>query len=366
MFTVKGGRVLVVFTILALATAPAWGQEKGWEKEWNEILAAAKKEGKVVVAGRPNSVVRRELPHAFRARFGIPLEYIGRRSSGTVSKVMMERRSGLYTVDAFFGGTNTTFILYQGKALDSVREVLILPDALNPSRWKKGKVWFIDPEDKYILRLLYYKSAVLFINTRYVKPEEIKSARDLLSPKWKGKISAFDPTVRGSGTAMMFLHQLGEEFVKRLYVDQRPIISRKTRQLSDWLGRGTYPISLDGSTATVKQMQAEGIPVMNIWNVSDLPGRTTAGTGVVVLVNRAPHPNAARVFVNWIASKEGLEVYARAYGHATTRNDIDEASFLPVEEIPRPGVKYLDVEQRINVVEKERVRSFMKRLLESR
>ena len=117
----------------------------------------------------------------------------------------------------------------------------------------------------------------------------------------------------------------------------------------------------------MKRMRADGIPVMTIRRLPDLLGRTGAGTGLMVLVNRAPHPNAARVFVNWLASKEGLEVYARTYGHPTTRNDIDEASFLLPEEIPRPGLKYFDTGSwRFAVTEREKTRSFMEKLLKSR
>ena len=87
---------------------------------------------------------------------------------------------------------------------------------------------------------------------------------------------------------------------------------------------------------------------------------------VQLLLDRAPHPNAARVFVNWMASREGLEVYARAYGHSTTRNDIDETSFLTAEEIPRPGVNYFDSDSPASLAEEEKAKSFMKRLLQSR
>ncbi len=58
-------------------------------------------------------------------------------------------------------------------------------------------------------------------------------------------------------------------------------------------------------------------------------------------MNRAPHPNAARVYVNWIASKEGLETFSRAHFAASTRTDVDE-SFMPAERIPRPEVEYFD------------------------
>ncbi len=361
--------MIALFLLLICFALPAWAQERGWEREWNEVLAAAKKEGTVMVAGPPNSVVRRVLPAKFTARFGIPVEYLGRRTSQTAAKVTVERRVGINTIDVFLSGSSTSIFLHQSKVLDPVKPILLLPGVVDPSKWKKGKLWFIDPQGKHILRLLNYTNASLYLNTDYVKPEEIKFAKDLLNPKWKGKISAFDPTTRGGGTttAAKFLEALGEEFVRKLYIDQQPIISRNTRQLSDWLGRGVYPISLDGSSSAVRRMKEDGIPVKNIYGLPDLPVTTTAGTGFVLLVNRAPHPNAARVFINWMASKEGLEVYARAYKHATTRNDIDEASFLLPEEIPRPGANYFDTSVwDFSVTGKLKVRSRMKEILKLR
>jgi ABC-type glycerol-3-phosphate transport system substrate-binding protein len=77
-------------------------------------------------------------------------------------------------------------------------------------------------------------------------------------------------------------------------------------------------------------------------NVPDLPQTLSAGYGLMGMFNHAPHPNAAKLFVNWMASKEDVETYPRARGEVPTRNDIDAASFIPPEAIPRAGVKYLD------------------------
>ena len=363
--------IALQFLLLICFALPAWAQERGWEREWNEVLAAAKREGRVVVAGGPDPVVRRELPPAFLARFGIPVEYLGSRGGAVAARLRVERRAGFNTVDVMIIGVRTAAtIFYPEKVLDPLRPALILPEVLDSSKWKRGKLPFVDPEEKYVLRLLSYVSPAFSINTRYVKLEEFKSIKDLLNPKWKGRISANDPTLstgRGTNRAALFYVQLGEEFIKRLYVDQKPTFSRSSRQIADWLGRGTYPISLDASQARVKRMQRDDFPVMIVYNLPDYTGSVTAGQGVMVLMNKAPHPNAARVFVNWIASKEGLEVYARAYKHSATRNDIDELSFLRPEEIPRPGVNYFDDGNwEFTVIEKEKVRSRLKEMLRSR
>jgi hypothetical protein len=72
------------------------------------------------------------------------------------------------------------------------------------------------------------------INTDHVKPGELRSVRDLLDSKWMGRISAHDPTVTRSGnTPARFYIQFGEDFVKRFYIDQKPVLSRDRRQMAD-------------------------------------------------------------------------------------------------------------------------------------
>ncbi len=340
------------------------------EQSWNELVAAAKREGKVVILGPPDPQVRQELPAAFKARFGITVDYLGGRTSETAAKLRAERNAGTYTVDVVLAGIQSmATIFYREKMLDPLKPVLVLPEVIDGSKWKNGKLWFMDPEQQYILRLFNTVGPSFYINTREAKASEFRSARDLLNPKWKGKISAHDPTVPGSGSnqAARFYLQFGEDFVKKLYVDQKPMISRDRRQLTDWLIHGTYPISFDAEDDQLERLRKEGFPVMAVYSLPDLPGTLSAGVGQVALLSHAPHPNAAKVFVNWIASKEGLEVYSRTRGGSPTRNDIDERSFLPAEIIPQKGVKYFDTyDWEFTVTTKENVRLRMKELLRAR
>ena len=360
-------RVFICGLLVAACATSALAQEKDWQRKWNEVLAAAQKEGKVVVTGSPDQAVRRDLPPAFKKRFGISLEYLGGRAE-VVERLRMERRAEYPTIDVFFAGIQAFVeILYPEKMLDPVKPVLLLPEVTDPSKWKKGKLWFLDPEESYVLRLYSYVSAGgLAINTDIVKPGEIKSVKDLLDPKWKGKISIADPRGCGPGSTevIMFYKKFGEDFVRRLYVDQQPVISRDGRQLVDWLAHGTYPVSF-ARLSDVKNMKAQGFPV-DVLPLSDAPAALGAGNGMVGLVNKAPHPNAARVFLNWIASKEGLELLGRARGRPTTRNDIDE-SYAPPWEIPNPAVDYVDtVNWDFNVKEFPQHDEFIKRRLSTR
>lgn len=359
------GMIIVASLFVVCFFMVSWAH--GWENEWNQTVAAARKEGKVVVMGPTDAEVRNAISGGFSKRFGIPLEFMIGRSSEVATRVSMERRASHYTLDAVISGMGVMApVIYPLKVLDPLKPVLILPGVVDHTKWKGGRLWFMDPEERYVLRLFMSVSPTIFINTRSVAPEGFKSVKALLDPKWRGKISSRDPTSGsgGSSDAAELYFQFGEEFVRKLYLDQQPVISREQRQLADWLARGTYPISLGAPIEDVQRLQKEGFPVTAIYHLPDMPGKIGSGNGTLGIMNKAPHPNAARVFVNWIASREGLEIFARASARPTTRNDIDELSFSPAEIIPRPGVKYFDTSAwDFTVTEKERVRLFMKELL---
>lgn len=141
------------------------------------------------------------------------------------------------------------------------------------------------------------------------------------------------------------------------------MISRERRQLTDGVLRGTYPISFGAEDGEMERLQAEGHPVKTIYSLEDMQGSISGGN-MIGLMDQAPHPNAARVFVNWMASKEGSEIYGRALKMVPARTDIDAASFMPREVIPQPGVKYFDVfDYNFTVTGKEEIRLRVKDVL---
>jgi iron(III) transport system substrate-binding protein len=325
----------------AAAAKPA---PAAWEAQWNALVEAAKQEGTVVVSGPPTPEVRTQLGAAFKNRFGIELEYLGGRTSELMARLKVERAAGQYTVDAMVAGAQSAYTdAYPEKMLARIPPVLIHPDATDPTKWIKGSHWYMDPEQQYILRISNYASLSLTTNTQFVRAEDITGFRDLLKPEYRGKISVYDPIRPGTGwnTANYLLRTLGEDYVKALYQDQQPGVSNDNRVLADWMARGRYPISLGLGTDEIERLRKDGFPIVARRDFADAAGIVTAGFGLVMLLDPAPHPNAAKLFVNWMAMKEGNEVYNRAQVSASTRNDVDN-SWAPEYVIPSPGVDYFD------------------------
>jgi iron(III) transport system substrate-binding protein len=334
----------------APASAPApqassTGAPADWEAQWNALVAAAKQEGQLVLHGPPTPYTRQQVPEAFTRRFGIPVEYNALRSNEIATKMVTEKQAGFTTIDTMLTGlTSYADILYPAGMLADLRAQLILPEVTDPTVWLLDREdLFLDPEHTRLMRLFYMATTAAAVNRDFVDPATIKSGQDLLRPEFKGKISVEDPTVPGSGANIAAYYYLtfGEAFIRKLYGEQA-VVTRDNRQRADWLVRGSQPIELSPNAAELDKVIGDGFPIEVIRSFSDAPGTTGSAFGVAALVEGAPHPNAAKVFVNWIASREGVETYTRAERNPGTRKDLDYAQWVPAYTIPEPGVKYLD------------------------
>jgi ABC-type Fe3+ transport system substrate-binding protein len=170
----------------------------------------------------------------------------------------------------------------------------------------------------------------------------LKTADQLLDPKLKGKIGAYNPAVNGGGVLAvsgMYVAK-GAQFVKDLFVNQQIATTRDYQQLADWAGHGSYPLCLGMLVHDAELLKAD-LPLQQT-SFSDVQETTSGGFGLVGLWTQSPHPNAAKVFVNWIASKEGSTIFGQADGSASLRTDVDSTAWLPANLIPKPDGHYID------------------------
>jgi iron(III) transport system substrate-binding protein len=293
------------------------------QNEWDKIVDAGKKEGKVVVSVPSSAELRKGVEKTFKQRFGIEAELIAGRAASIVGKIQQEAKAGVYHFDLHMGGSESmvTGLLSEG-LLAPFETAMVLPEVKDPKNWWSGHIW-IDNAKTYIYSSQAYLTENLWYNTDYVKPEEIRSFDDLLHPKWVGKIGYLDPRTAGSGTSIWsFLWKLkGEEYLKRL-AGQKLFLSRDQRVLAESLAKGKLALVVGLTYYSFAPYLKAGLPVKPLPNPRD-EVYVSGGSGHVTLLKGAPHPNASKVFINWFLGKEGQEIFGRAMGQGTRRLDVD-------------------------------------------
>jgi iron(III) transport system substrate-binding protein len=345
---------LIFFSVIVLPFGNSGTAAEGgapWQEQWEKTVKAAEQEGQLVLYSLSeigdaiaNSGFQKKFPK-------IKVSVVGARGGEHVSRIMAERRAGKFLADVGNLGNTSPYTLYQSKVLDPIAASYILPEVKDESKWWQGRQHFIDPEGKYIL---VYVGAPLFLvgyNTKLVNPSVFKSYWDLLDPKWKGKIVAFDPKAGGFAATRdrFFFHhpELGPPFMRRLYGEMGLILYARYPQGEDWLAAGKYHLCLCRHQS-ISEAKNQGLPV----DLVD-PALFKEGVGVetraktLVLLNKAPHPNAAKVFINWFLSREGQIDFQKisakfvdAGAEGSLRMDIPKDEIPPRNRL-KPEVNYI-------------------------
>jgi iron(III) transport system substrate-binding protein len=318
---------------------------------WEKTVEAAKKEGQVSVYG--SDTFELFLKTAFQKKYPeIKISFVGGRAPVVGPKLITERRAGKYLADVILTGPGTPHrILYKNKALDPITTALMLPEVLDQSQWWQGRHHYVDAENKYIF---IYEATVqsgdIAYNTPLVNPEELKSYWDLLEPKWRGKIVAMDPKVSGAVSRgirfFYFQKELGPSFIRKLFGETDLTLARDFTQMLDWLAAGKFSLGIFvGSTEAAKAI-SQGLPIREFTAGQFKEGAAVSPfNGTVSLINRAPHPNAAKVLINWLLSREGqtaVQQHLASEGNIreSLREDISK-DVIPVSHRRDPRLNYV-------------------------
>jgi ABC-type Fe3+ transport system substrate-binding protein len=336
---------LFAAALLVLSNAAAGAAEVSGRTEWETLVTAAEKEGQLTVyTGGVASQARIE--EAFQIAYPkIKVTSVTGRGSQLGPRIIAERRAEKYLVDFFLGGKGTaSTTLLPGKVLAAIPPLLILPEVLDLSKWWQGKHKYVDPEGKYIFAFVGSGGVVeIGYNTKQVNPKEFTTYWDLLNPKWKGKITASDPRMGGMDTPVLFFYyhsKLGPEFMRRLYGEMDVTITRDYRQPIDWLAAGKFSLCIPCNTRETEKAIKQGLPLGQILELKE-GGTLSSGGGTISFIDNAPHPNTAKLFVNWLLSREGQIEFQKRDGADSLRIDIPKQNVLP-ENRRREGVDYFD------------------------
>jgi iron(III) transport system substrate-binding protein len=281
--------------------------------EWESLVAAAKREGKVVVNTFTGQGYARVFKLFAQAYPEVKLDHTNLESADFAPRLIQERRAGVYTWDVTTIPTSTALqVMKQAGVWDPIRPAIIAPEARRDASWRGGfEAGFLD-HDRLSYAFALTRSLGVFVNVDQVKPGELRAVRDLLAPRWKGRIVVSDPRVIGSTFWPLTVARLklGDGIMKQLLIDQEPVLSRDRNQLSEFMVRGRYPIGIGLNALAIQDFQAHGVG-RNVKTLL-LPEFDYQSSGSTVwLLNRAPHPNAARLFVNWLLTGPAQAAWAR-------------------------------------------------------
>ena len=341
------GFLLLLWVVAAHAFTGAGKAHANWEAEWNRTVEAAKKEGQVRIYLSSNQNTLLIKSGAFQKKF--PEIKVILALGSPLHRIMTERRVGKYLADIAFSGPGSLWRLYLAKALDPVRDTIILPEVADESKWFGGKHYYVDKERKYIIAGVgNVDLGAFFYNTKLINPKDFQSFWDFLRPELKGKMAARDVRSQGPGSVTMrmfyYMPGLGPKFIRRLFGEMDITLFRNQRQGIDWLATGKYPICMFCSNSRIHFAKRQGLPVESFGLMKEGAGLIVSG-GSISVVNRAPHPNAAKVFINWYLSREGqIALQLGGGGTANSRRiDIPKDMVQPNRR-PQKGVTYIDTE----------------------
>jgi iron(III) transport system substrate-binding protein len=347
-------RLLALLALLFLAAcggaaAPSGSGAGAKPAGWDSLVEAAKKEGTVVIYAQPGTTYRNVIVAAFEKSYpSIKVDSVFVLPAERVSRLSLERQAGRYLADLWIGGTtDAVTTLKEGRMNVPLRPQLALPEVLDESAWFEHKLWWADSAEPYTtLMFVGGVQGVVFVNTKMVDPGAFKSYWDVLDPKWKGKIASTDVRNTGTGAApARFVYKqpdLGPTWFRRVFAEMDVQLSNEQRQLVDWVSQGTYPIGLFLSANEVALAAKQGLPIAMVPSEQFKEGASIGpSNGAITMIERAPHPNAAKLYANWLLSREGQLAWQREIGDNSLRVDIPKDMVSPVS-VPKQGVSYVN------------------------
>jgi ABC-type Fe3+ transport system substrate-binding protein len=329
--------------LLAAGGNPTGAAAAGWQDgappEWDRVLNAARAEGQVTVAAFP--ALGEKMSAAFKRDTGIQMNFLGNNGAEVSNRLEAEARAKNVTIDILLGGGQELTSMMPDGLLEPLPPQLLLP-SVRPENFREGRHKWLDDSQQYLLQGAEYVFGWLLVNRDKIDPGAVKSWKDLLDPKYAGKIASNDPRGAGpgQGASAWIYNQFGIDYIKALFIGQKIRFSTDNRLLVENAARGITPIVFGAIQTMVERFRKEGFTNLAIVLPEDGPGYLTGGYSVLKQAKGVPHPNAATVFINWYMSKPAQEVYESVMLETSRRTDVDTG--IPDYLVPKPGVHYYE------------------------
>jgi ABC-type Fe3+ transport system substrate-binding protein len=337
------------------AEVPKMSDDPAVQKIWQDMIVAAQAEGKISIAASGNRTFT-AVYDAFSKKFGIETVISYGGGSEQATRMLAERKGGIYAVDIGHVGANTlNRRLLPAGAMAPMEPILVLPEVKDPKQWYGDRHWYADSEQKYafVHSADFTTAFTIHTNTRLMKEAEIASLKkpeDFFNPKWKKKIVALSPMEGQAGNSYFRYGQLkgfGMEWMKQLIQGGNVDFVSDSRLIEDGLAGGKYAFTLFAIQQPLDKMERQGLPLKRVGlEFEGVDGVMTGGSTsqIVEVYDKAPHPNASKLFVNWLLSKDGqMFIYDNLNNppdpHNSLRKDIPKAKVDPTT-VPKDGVTY--------------------------
>jgi iron(III) transport system substrate-binding protein len=307
----------------------------------------------VVVNTFPGDVYKRALKDFTQAYPDIKLEHTGLHSQDFAPRILQERQAGLFTRDVALIPTSTALqVLRPAGVGDPVRPAIVLPEAKDDAGWEGGfeRGYSLVKDRALCYGFVAVRGGGVTINTDMVNEDQVRGLKDLLDPSWKGKLLL--PDVRTMGDTFWPMTaarlNLGDDIIKKLFVDQEPVLSRDNRQVAEFMVRGRYPIAIGVNPQILATYERQGLDKkLKLVHFAEM-STMSSSSSTIWLVNRAPHPNAAKVFINWLLTRDAQIVWAKEVETNSRRVGIEPGN--PQYAVP-PEAKFMQIDAEENLPE---------------
>ncbi|GEM_PF-3534342 len=310
---------------------------------WDALVAAAQKEGTVQVSGpRGLPEFKKILTDDFTSKYGIQVSYTDAGADVVLKQMLDTPASSAYPWDVLVGGFDTLLSNLQPKgALAPMEPALVLPEAKDPSKWAGNQLPWVDSAHT-ALGFLKQAGQYFYIDSSKVNLDDIKTYRDFLDPKWRGQILLTgDPRDPGHGRSVfaLFLQSpgLGEPFIRDLVSKQDLVIPKNNTDDADrYLKDPKFLMCIcNNGQGTALTKSFPNFKKLNPHNVKEGTS-TTSSFSNLAMPARVAHPNAAKLYVNWILSQEVGQATSKATGVPSVRVDVAK-DFIPAASVPDPS-----------------------------
>jgi ABC-type Fe3+ transport system substrate-binding protein len=354
-------RLLPILVALALSGMAPGGSDRAYsaaagnfEQEWSKLSAAAKHDGTVAIAsGGAPSRQYRPIVEVFQRKFGVKVELSTGNATDTVNRILAEKKAGRHSMDvALISSRESNQRLLPSESIIPLSPLLLHPEVLDMSAWYRGRHWYADKASNYVL--IYHVSKEdkyeSWYNTDKLKEAEIASIKkqtDFFDPRWKGKIAGQgmgDPSGIRQMIDSYFEPDRGADWVRAYLLNAGVTFSDDRRIIETWVVGGRFPLyAVATGSEELIGLAKKGLPIKQVFLPKQQGVIRAGGSGCCISAfANAPHPNAAKLFINWFLSKEGqtlTHTMIPNLDRSSLRNDIPPGEVVP-EQRRAPGVEY--------------------------